>query len=294
MPNDHNAANEPGFIQYLQDLEIYDCYTKSPYLSIKVSSYFQVYQELLAKYRNVQVTFVEIGVLNGGSLYMWRRFLGPNARIIGIDLNPAAKQWEAEGFEIYIGNQADSEFWDTFFAAVGNVDVILDDGGHTNEQQIITAMKCLPHLKDGGLLIVEDFHSSYLKEFGNPFKYSFKNFAMKIVDSINSRFQGLNASSNPLKAFVYSVTFYESIVCFRVDRKKCFTSEITSNNGISINAEDYRNHSTLTDKAIKSWNLRLACLQENRIFRDMGKMIVKNIRFAQSRWRSLMLRNYFR
>ncbi|NBP54584.1 MAG: class I SAM-dependent methyltransferase, partial [Actinobacteria bacterium] len=31
---------------------------------------------------------------------MWREFLGPNARIIGIDLNPLAKRWESEGFEI--------------------------------------------------------------------------------------------------------------------------------------------------------------------------------------------------
>lgn len=38
--------------------------------------------------------FVEIGVLDGGSLFMWRDYLGKDAEIIGIDLNPDAKRWE--------------------------------------------------------------------------------------------------------------------------------------------------------------------------------------------------------
>ena len=55
-------------------LDIYKSYKKSPYLSIKHSSYFQVYAELLDGYRGNKITFVEIGVLNGGSLFMWRQF----------------------------------------------------------------------------------------------------------------------------------------------------------------------------------------------------------------------------
>ena len=45
-----------------------ECYEASPYLSIKHASYFAVYDELLAPYRGRPVTFVEVGVLNGGSL----------------------------------------------------------------------------------------------------------------------------------------------------------------------------------------------------------------------------------
>ena len=50
-----------------------------------------------------EITFVEIGILDGGSLFMWRDFFGNKARIIGVDLNPEAKKWEKEGFEIFIG-----------------------------------------------------------------------------------------------------------------------------------------------------------------------------------------------
>ena len=118
----------------LQDLEIYNSYLASPYLSLKHSAYFQVYEELLSKYRNKKITFVEVGVLNGGSLFMWRDFFGPEARIIGVDFNPLAKRWEEDGFEIFIGSQSSPDFWRVFFSSIGMVDVLLGDGGHTNEQ----------------------------------------------------------------------------------------------------------------------------------------------------------------
>ena len=82
----------------------YKAFIKSPYKSIKHTTYFDVYDELLSKYRNKKITFVEIGVLSGGSLFMWRKFFGRKARIIGIDLNPVAKKWTKHGFEIYIGD----------------------------------------------------------------------------------------------------------------------------------------------------------------------------------------------
>jgi hypothetical protein len=170
---------------------------------------------------------------------MWRSYFGPEARIIGIDFNPEAKKWEKDGFEIFIGSQSDPEFWDNFFSAVGDVDIILDDGGHTNEQQIITTYKCIPHIKNGGMLIVEDTHSSYLKAFGNPSKYSFINYSKCLIDSINSRFPSVNVSENPLKNAIYSMTVYDSIVCFSIDREKCFVSSLLSNGGITSDAVDF-------------------------------------------------------
>lgn len=235
-----DTGQKQSFSNQLQKLDIFKCYEASKYLSIKHSSYFQVYQELLSKYRHQKITFVEIGVLNGGSLFMWRQFFGPEARIIGIDFNPIAKRWEADGFEIHIGSQSDSNFWDKFFSFIGDVDVILDDGGHTNEQQIITASKCIPHIKNGGMLVAEDVHASYMATFHNPSKYSFINYSKHLIDSINSRFPLIKSSSNPLAKEIYSVSFYESIVCFNIDREKCFSSTTTSNNGISLEAKDYR------------------------------------------------------
>ena len=46
---------------------------------------------------------------------MWRDWLGKDARIIGIDLDPNAKKLEKYGFEIFIGDQASTDFLGKFF-----------------------------------------------------------------------------------------------------------------------------------------------------------------------------------
>src|SRR5918992_5310287 len=85
---------------------LYEHYCQVARKTTKWSNYFAIYDDLLAKYRGKPITFVEVGVLNGGSLQMWRSFLGREARIIGVDLNPHALQMEVEGFEVFIGDQS--------------------------------------------------------------------------------------------------------------------------------------------------------------------------------------------
>ncbi len=241
MTNHPNASSRPPAQADLERLAVYKSYKNSPYLSLKHSSYFQVYADLFEKYRNQEITFVEVGVLNGGSLFMWREFFGPRARIIGVELNPEAKKWENDGFEIYIGSQSDPEFWNDFFKTIGSVDLILDDGGHTYEQQIVTAHHSIPHIKDGGLLVVEDTHTSYMQTFGYPTQYSFIEWTKKLIDNINARFPGLTHSNLSYKNFIYSISIFESIVSFKIDRSKCFESTPTSNEGITSNAVDFWN-----------------------------------------------------
>ena len=65
------------------------------------------------------------------------------------------------------------------FKENSKIDIILDDGGHTNEQQINTVISCIPNINDDGLLITEDVMCSYFKDFGNPSKYSFINFSKR-------------------------------------------------------------------------------------------------------------------
>ena len=213
----------------LESLAIYQAYLDSPYLSIKHEPYFPAYEELLGKFKGRNVILVEIGVLNGGSLFMWRNFLGENARIIGIDLNPDAKKWEEHGFEIHIGNQSDPKFWEAFFEKVRIIDVLIDDGGHTNRQQIVTVVKCLPHISDKGMLIIEDTHTSYMKTFGNPSRYSFINFSKHIIDSVHSRSSVLNKEASKLSKKIESITFYESLVAIKVNSSIPIKSQQTSN-----------------------------------------------------------------
>lgn len=139
-------------------------FIKSKYYCSKHTNYFKIYDDLFSSYKNKKITFVDIGVFSGGSLFMWKKFFGKRAKIIGVELNPTAKQFEKHGFKIYIGDQSSEDFWNKFFKKVGKVDIVLDDGGHTNYQQIITTNSCIPNIKDGGLMIVEDTHSNYIKK----------------------------------------------------------------------------------------------------------------------------------
>ena len=84
----------------LLDSKTFESYSKSDLKSIKIESYFSVYDEIFKKYIGKKIVFVEIGILHGGSLEMWRDYFGNQARIIGIDINPEAKKLEDRGLEI--------------------------------------------------------------------------------------------------------------------------------------------------------------------------------------------------
>lgn len=241
----------------MNDSPSYQSYMRSPFRSIKHTTYFRVYDELFDKYRGKPVTFVEIGVLGGGSLFMWRDFFGPEARIIGVDLNPNAKKWEEHGFEIIIGSQSDEAFWSSFRNEIGAVDIVLDDGGHTYDQQITTVECLLENIGDGGMLVVEDTHTSYMQGFG-PRKYSFIEYSKIMIDVINHRF---NKFSENRDHRVWSVEFFESIVAFKVNRPaSTLESRPTENEGEFDRARDfrYRDNATVTkinqaERALKDY-----------------------------------------
>ena len=218
----------------------YRAFLASPYRCMKHNTYFAVYDALFSRYRGQSVTFVEIGVLGGGSLFMWREFLGPQARIIGVDLNPNAKKWEAHGFEIFIGSQSDPTFWQAFFQRVGPVDVVLDDGGHTFRQQVITTEQVLEHIRSGGMLVVEDTHTSYQRGYGIRSR-SFLQYVKHFLDRINSRFAPLVSSTTDRR--VWSIQIFESIVAFHVDHAaSTMNSAEVINGGIHDGAVDFRDH----------------------------------------------------
>ncbi len=224
--SEENSANMP--LKY-EDARSYKSFMKSKRFSIKNAAYFPAYDLLFSRFVGKEITFVEIGVLGGGSMQMWRDFLGAKARIIGIDTLLDTKELEKEGFEIFIGDQASPEFWADFFKKVGKVDVILDDGGHTYQQQIITAENVLPNIKDGGLLVTEDVNTSYQRYYAGPSRNSFISYAFNKVHGINYRY-GIFTSPKYREGMllrrrvrpdnlVYSMTFLQSIVAYHVDRR---------------------------------------------------------------------------
>lgn len=266
-------------------------YDSTPYLSIKYDNYFIIYEELLKKYVGCEITIVEVGILNGGSLFMWRKFFGPKARIIGIDLNPDACEWKEHGFEIYIGDQASDAFWTQLFYKIGKVDVLIDDGGHTNKQQIVTTHNAIQNINDGGILIIEDIHTNYFLEFGNPYRYSFLNFAYRIIDSINSRSYSLRQINSKYSSKVYSVSFFESIVAFHIDSRLCKKSIPTTNNGEGRGAIDFRYQDPVTSALFAFKNIFAS---KRNIFSRVITRSVDIMLLMVSRTQAWQYRKYFK
>lgn len=126
----------------------------------KWEHYFEIYERYISKYRNQPVNYLEIGVQAGGSLELMRNYLGEQAHIVGIDIDPACANVPNYGSTIHIGSQEDRAFLKSVAAQHPQFDIIIDDGGHTAQQQITSFEELWPHLKFGGVYIVEDLHCS--------------------------------------------------------------------------------------------------------------------------------------
>jgi hypothetical protein len=217
-------------------------FMNSIFFSTKHDSYFKVYDEAVEKIlsnTSKVPTIVEVGILHGGSLFMWRDLFGPSARIIGVDLNPEALKWKRYGFEIFIGNQSRSEFWRDFYEKVGPIDLLIDDGGHTNRQQIVTVINALHHMNPGGIIIIEDTDTSFAKEFGNPSKFSFLNFSKSYVDELYGSNKIAARKALP-ESNLESLRFFDSIVVFEIKGKEHVKSNPVNNGGIRDSASDFR------------------------------------------------------
>ena len=124
-------------IDNMNDLEQYFYHNKDRLIH-KWAHYFEIYDRHFQKYRNKEVIILEIGVSQGGSLQMWKNYFGDKAQIFGIDINPNCKSLEEENIKIFIGSQTDRTFLRNVKAQIPQVDILIDDGGHTMRQQIIT------------------------------------------------------------------------------------------------------------------------------------------------------------
>lgn len=191
--------------------------------STRWEQYFPVYEQYLSKFRGmIPTTMIEIGVLGGGGLEMWRKYLGPGVKLIGVDIDPFCKKYETDSTSIEIGDQADPRFWKTLFEKYGPVDIVLDDGGHRMDQQIQTLKSCYPNLKNGGVYICEDTHTNYWDSHGGGRNKpdTFLNYAKQITDVLNAQYDKHFSVDPNLVMYrdAKAVHFYDSMVVIEKDR----------------------------------------------------------------------------
>src|SRR3990172_3771798 len=132
---------------------------------LKHPQYFDVYHHHFQSLRDKKIKLLEIGVRKGGSLWMWKKYF-PLGKITGIDNQPQAKQWEGPNIEIFIGDQADAAFLRRVSQEAGPFDIVIDDGGHMMHQVRISFLTLFPLLKETGIYVIEDTHTSYWPNWG--------------------------------------------------------------------------------------------------------------------------------
>lgn len=106
-------------------------------------------------------TMVEIGIENGASLKMWEEYYG-NPTIIAVDIKDK-KQFDTSNTKTIVADQGNvNELSSRLKEFAPSYDLIIDDGSHIFSHQISCFATLFPHLKSGGIYILEDLHTSFI------------------------------------------------------------------------------------------------------------------------------------
>ena len=124
------------------------------------------YWELLKNSREKVTRVLEVGIGYasrhhpaywpfGASLRMWEEFF-PRAEIYGMDIAPEVLINKGR-IKSFLGDQSNAcSLMDTIQKIGGDFDLIVDDGSHMLEHQVLTAHVYLPFVRHGGFYIIED------------------------------------------------------------------------------------------------------------------------------------------
>jgi hypothetical protein len=190
----------------------------------KWEHYFPVYERHFGHWRGRTLTFLEVGVAHGGSLAMWRRFFGPLATVVGVDIDPKCRAHEENGVFVRIGDQSDPKFLQSLVDEFGVPDVVLDDGSHQMAHIHATFDALYPQMGKNGVYMVEDLHTAYWPDFGGGLKEpgSFIERAKSLVDQLNADHARGALAPDAFTRETLAISFYDSMVVFekgRVPRK---------------------------------------------------------------------------
>jgi len=184
----------------------------------KWEHYFEIYERYFSKYRGQKVNILEIGIAHGGSIQLWKKYFGNQVHVYAIDINPACKVLEEENTTIFIGSQSDATFLEQVKAQIPDLDIILDDGGHTMIQQKVSFECLYSKVKEGGVYMVEDTCTSYWHEFHGGFRHpnSFVEYSKGLIDSLYAGHieNEPRLKVNEITKNINSIAFFDSVVVF--------------------------------------------------------------------------------
>lgn len=179
----------------------------------KWAHYLPLYDQALSHFVGKAPVLLEIGLAQGGSLHLWRDYLGEGCKVVGLDLDPTCKRFEADGFPIYIGDQSDPALLARIADEHGPFDIIVDDGSHISEHQIASFKALFPRLKDGGVYACEDLHTSYWPGWGGGLGRddTFIAYLKSLLDRIHDKYHQGAEADDPTPEQIAWMTLADSI-----------------------------------------------------------------------------------
>jgi hypothetical protein len=178
--------------------------------------YFPIYEQHFGRFRNRTVTFLEIGVFKGGSLQLWKRYLGPFARIVGIDIDPACKAFEEDQISVCTGDQSDPVFLQSVIDQFGMPDIVIDDGSHVMRHVAASFEFLYPKVHRDGVYLVEDLHTAYWQEYEGGLRRAgtFIEMCKGFIDDLNADHTRGALAPSEFTATTRSMHIYDSVVVF--------------------------------------------------------------------------------
>ena len=183
----------------------------------KMAHYFTIYERYFGAFVNRPVTFLEIGTGNGGSCQMWKRYLGPLARIVTLDINPVCRQFEEDQIHVRIGDQSDPLFLQAIFHEFGTPDIVLDDGSHHMKHVAASFDFLYERMSPTGIYMIEDMHTAYWPDWGGGLRAegSFIERFKTLLDELNGdHIRDGESGPTPFTRSTFAMAAYDSVLVF--------------------------------------------------------------------------------
>jgi hypothetical protein len=124
-------------------------------------AYQTAYQRWLGPLRDRRVRLLEIGLgctmpVTGESIYLWREFL-PCVHLVMMEYDrPCAEEYAHLVEAMFVGDQSSADDLKRLEQQHGAFDAVIDDGGHSVKEQVVSLQTLFPLLPPGGLYFLED------------------------------------------------------------------------------------------------------------------------------------------
>lgn len=182
--------------------------------SSKFHGYLDLYDELLSTLRTQPVSLLEIGIAGGESIRMWEEyFTHPHARIYGVDIHDRQLDPFDQRTKCFITDATSPNAVFDITGQTGPLDIWVDDGSHYSVHQKQALELWWPHIKPGGLAIIEDTHTSYKYPWTIPDEVSFVDSMISWIHRMNEH--GKDDCGKSTDSDIDQIIFQKSLVVIK-------------------------------------------------------------------------------